>query len=85
MSLRGNAGFTQVEDQDAVEVDLWADEFDRVGWADAEFGYETECTDDPGTSTALVSDWIGVWRPGVGGLEAEALVETVEHYQVSLG
>ena len=85
MGFRRNADLAQVEYQDGVEIDLWADEFDRVGWADAEFGYETECTDDPGTSAALVSGWIGVWRPGLGGLEAEALVETVEHYQVSLG
>ncbi len=56
MGLRGNAYFAEIENQDAVEVDLWADEFDGVGRADAESGYQAKCADDPGTVAALVSD-----------------------------
>lgn len=39
MSLWRDADLAEVEDHVAVRVDLWAEELDRVGRADAKLGH----------------------------------------------
>lgn len=75
---RGDAGGAEVEDEDAVVVDLGVEELESFGDRDAAVLEQAVCADDLAAAWALRPGWVGIFTGEGRWFKANAVIYRVE-------